>query len=219
MKKYQQIKTLIDHFECFEQETGTQDLSSFATWFNIKMNTANTSTNEIEADHRPIESHILQSLAILSNHLKHYIKTAIKATPLVGWNDLVIIIVLYYGRAMRKTELIQAALIEISPGIEVIKRLLRTNLIYEYNDPKDGRAKLVDITPRGRQLFEQTLPKMDLAQNIAVGNLTNTEKQQLIPILSKLVHFHDPIFKQDLGSELGEIIEKYVKIEETSSVV
>lgn len=219
MKKYQQIKTLIDHFECFEQETGTQDLSSFATWLNIKMNIAGTNTDKIEADHRPIESRILQSLAILSSHLKHYIKTAIRDTPLVGWNDLVVMIVLYYGKAMRKTELIQAALIEISPGIEVIKRLLRTDLIYEYNDPGDGRAKLVDMTSQGRKLFEQTLPQMALAQNIAVGNLTDTEKQQLIPILSKLVHFHDPIFKQDLGSGLEEIIGKYVTVEAVSEAV
>lgn len=207
--KYDKIKSLIEQFEQFEQESGTDNINAFAYWLNSKVNSLHE--DEGKGEEQYLDNQIAQAFSMLSNHTKHYVKTAIKGSPLVGWNDFVMMVVLFYKGSMRKTAVIQRSLLELSPGIEVIKRLLRANLIEEFNDPDDGRAKRVKLTTSGVQLVKTMQSKMDTVSKIITGNLTLQEKKQMLPILSKLVHFHEPIFKEDLGSELEVILEKYVR--------
>ncbi|NJL74407.1 MAG: winged helix DNA-binding protein [Saprospiraceae bacterium] len=164
-----------------------------------------------EEEQTYLNSDITQYIGMLFNHARHYVKTATKQTPLVGWNDLVAMVVLFYGGSMRKTELIQRCLIELSPGIEVLKRLLRQGLVEEFDDVADGRAKQVNLTQSGKKLYQEIEARMEKVGQIVAGNLSLDEKRQLVPLLHKLINFHQPIFEEDLGKDLEVILEKWVR--------
>jgi hypothetical protein len=50
---------------------------------------------------------------------------------------------------------------------------------------------------------------MNQVAKIVGGNLTMEEKASLLPPLMKLMAFHDPIWQEDRGRDLEQIIEKY----------
>ena len=78
---------------------------------------------------------------------------------------------------------------EVSSGIEVIRRLLRIGLIEDYPDPHDRRSKRVRITTAGRQILTDLRPGMDNIGELVTGNLTEREKNQLARILQNLNTF------------------------------
>ena len=207
---YQRLKELIDYFETFERDFGDQGISTFAYWLNTEVNGISPDPNENPDDE--INEQVFQALGILASHARHYVKTMVKDTPLSGWNDLIVVMVLYYRREkMRKSDLIRHSLIDLSAGTETLKRLLKQDLLQAFEDPKDRRAKLVGLTPISETLFKTVIEKrITQVAKIIAGNLTQEEKQQLLPILFKLVHFHEPIFMEDYGSAIEVLLEKYI---------
>lgn len=145
---YKNIQSLIDYYAEFEKETDLEGMKHFSNWFSKKMNPVEMEKQSVGEMVNNTDQKILQGFAMLANHSKHYVKTATKDTPLSGWNDLLMLVVLSVAGPTRKTELIKYLIIDLSPGIEVIKRLMRHQLLEEENDPSDGRAKLVKISKR-----------------------------------------------------------------------
>ncbi|MEL6252470.1 MAG: MarR family winged helix-turn-helix transcriptional regulator [Bacteroidota bacterium] len=205
--KYDKIKELMDHFEAFENETGSQEISSFAHWLHKKSLKENYYQGpKLE---QQLNERIVEELGKINNYTKHYIKKVTRESPLAGWNDMVAIIILYYAGSRRKTEVIQMGLMELSPGMEVVRRLLRLDMIEEFPDPDDGRAKRIKLTKKGREMFVEMEKEIKKVSKIMSGNLNVEEKQQLLFILEKLQNYHYPIWIEDQDSAIDKILDKY----------
>lgn len=211
---YKNIQLLIEYYAEFEKETGLDGMKHFSNWFSKKMNPVEMEKQTVGEMVNNTDQKILQGFAMLANHSKHYVKTATKDTPLSGWNDLLMLIVLSVAGPTRKTELIKYLIIDLSPGMEVIKRMLRHQLLEEEEDPTDGRAKLVKASKKGMTLVKEMKYKIHSIGKIIGGNLSNADKEELLPLLYKLAKFHKPIFEDDYGMELELIVEKYFSGEE-----
>lgn len=83
----------------------------------------------------------------------------------------------------------------------VITRLLHLGLIEQAYSDLDKRSKLIRITERGVLILENQMEKIRQAIHIVAGNLTHTEKMELIRILNKLDLLHYPIFSRNINSE------------------
>ncbi|VEH21176.1 Uncharacterised protein [Chryseobacterium nakagawai] len=83
----------------------------------------------------------------------------------------------------------------------VITRLLHQGLIELAYSDLDKRSKLIRITERGVLILENQMEKIRQDTHIVAGNLTYTEKMELIRILNKLDRFHYPIFSRNINSE------------------
>ncbi len=206
---YQPIHELIDHFATFEKETGQKDLTAFAHWLQQRLQ-ASESPASPSSTANQLDQDILQSIGELTYHARHYVRKATRDTPLSGWNDLVVMIVLHYQGTQRKSQVIQSSLMDPSSGIEVLKRLLRKGLAEEMPDPDDKRARLVQLSSEGNALFKALSPRLGIIGQIVAGNLSPEEKQALVPILKKLVHFHQPVFVNDYETPLADIVAKYL---------
>ena len=202
--KYQLLHDLIDQYEKYEQEGGENNLKDFTLWLN----------NSLEEQHGEIpDANLNEELSIgvgmLFKHARHYIKTALMQSPLKGVDDFAFLATLSEEGDLKKSELIKYNLIEFSPGMEVIRRLIRNELIEDYNDPDDGRSRKVKITAKGKQTLQDSLTEMFKASKIIVGNLNLHEKAQFVHLARKLLHFHRPIWNQDQGRPLDDILNKY----------
>ncbi len=210
---YQSLKTLIDSLAEFEEETGRQgDLPAFSLWLYEKIYPHQSSVVAKEGgNYQPSYDELISTgIASLWQHARHYIKTALRDSPLKGINDFIFLLILREFGDMRKSDLINRTLLEFSPGMEVIRRLLRRDLIEDYDDPDDGRSRRVKITNKGMNALEVAMPKIKEVNRLVAGKLDHEEKITLLRTIQKLQHFHDPIWREHHGEEVDRIIERYL---------
>jgi len=137
-----------------------------------------------------------------------YFKKALKESNITTLDEFSFLIVLMTYPSLSKTELIQKLIMEITSGVEVIKRLLKNGLIEEFANPNDKRSVLVAITSKGKQELAALLPKMGIVGNVVVGNLTPEEVTSLSYLLRKLDYHHNDIFLNHRNLTLEELVGK-----------
>lgn len=211
---YELLKQVVGLLEDFELETGKNDLSSFSTWL-FQRQQSDAEEEEIPPTRwddyaANADAHIAMSIGGLNAHAKHYIKTALKDTELKGLHDFTFLATLVSAGDLRKTDLIATNMLEFSPGMEVIRRLLRNGFIEDYDNPEDGRSRRVSITEKGKKVFEQALLQMEKVNRIVAGNLSAAEKQAVLNKLRKLLVFHQPIWDNEYGEDLEKIMERHI---------
>lgn len=140
-----------------------------------------------------------------------YFKKALKEGNINTLDEFSFLIVLMTYPSLSKTELVQKLIMEKTSGIEVIKRLLKNELIEEFANPNDKRSVLVAITPKGREELVSLLPKMGLVGSVLIGNLTPTEISSLSFLLRKLDYYHNDIFLHHRNLSLEELRDRSEK--------
>lgn len=170
--------------------------------------TENKDDREIhEPDFRQDRANLLSQLIALNyRYTKEYAKKGLEVSKLQTVEEFSYLIVLMSCKHLFKTELILKNAMQITSGIEVIKRLLKKGFIRQYADKEDKRRQLVAITPDGVEEMKRVFPKMRMVSDIIVGNLTGSEQQSLIYLLQKLVAFHKELFLNHLNENLEDLL-------------
>lgn len=204
---YSLLECLIQELKQYETENGLPALSEFSAWLYEKQHTDTTEEdlNGSRRIHQEIDESLANQLVELYQHARHYIKTALRDTPLKGIFDYTFLITLEEMGDLRKSDLIHYNTVEFSPGMEVIRRLIRNQLIQDYDDPTDGRSKKVRLTAEGLGVLQKVRPQMSLVFQILSGDLSLREKRQTLNGLRKLNNFHHPVWEQQHGEALNKI--------------
>ena len=205
------MMTLIEKYENAGNETMTTE--AFMLWLNGKAidegKTENANLYK-EKSNAFSEWRISYFVWLMSKYAKTYVKRALQNSPLVGLDDFGFLISLCYEGSKTKTELIQQSIMEVSSGMEIIKRLEKKGLIKSFRDENDKRAIRLAATVKGQTVLAEAMKEMFKASNIIAGNLNSNERTHLLTILNKLHLFHNPIFLNEGKTELVEIQEKYL---------
>ena len=92
----------------------------------------------------------------------------------------------------------------------MMKRMIEAGLVEESTDKMDKRVHRVKLTAKGRRIkdnfFQQSVSDLKLKS----GNLSQTEKEELIRLLAYLEKFHANIYFNDSGLSFEEMIEKHL---------
>ncbi len=67
-----------------------------------------------------------------------------------------------------------------------VKTLMTEGLVASHQNPEDSRAHTLRLTPRGRDIFESTLPRMRARQDLLRAHLETQEEEVLLRALLKL---------------------------------
>ena len=81
-----------------------------------------------------------------------------------------------------------------------IQKLLQRRLLKREADPDDLRSYVLALTPTGRAIFDETMPRMVQQQAAMLGTLTEAEQKQLCELLDKMV-IASPTWPADLEPE------------------
>ena len=92
-----------------------------------------------------------------------------------------------HQESFRKMEIIELHNLEAPTGIEIIKRLLRNELVEEFADEVDRRAKRIQITQHGISEIKQIKPEIDLIFTKFTAPLNLHKRIQASGILEKLI--------------------------------
>lgn len=199
MTRYSSIKKSIDWIEKFENQlTGDEiwDDKKFADWLVKELGAKD---EPIAVEKTKSNPKIMLNIFFMYKYASFYSRKIFKNSVIYSIDDFSFLASLLPDKKMRKADVIRKNVAEKSSGNEVLKRLLKQNLIKETDNPADKRSKLLEITPQGFKEIDAIRNQMFNMAALVDGNLTEEEKSNMLNMLAKLNDFHRPIF--DLNDE------------------
>ncbi|AXT52193.1 MarR family transcriptional regulator [Aquimarina sp. BL5] len=209
MRVYELIKQLIDLVGEFVNERKSNDihLKSFVNWVSKRMDQTSASENYTITGHSR-EAEIAAHIGRLSRYSNTYIKSALVDLPFTTDMDFAFTAILHRSGEIGKTDLIRKMVYDKSSGMEVIKRLLKNEIIEQFPNPDDKRSKLLRLTKKGEEYVIMAYGEASKAAKVVSGCLTENEQISLLNTLKKLDDFHLPIYLEE-EKDLEIIREKY----------
>lgn len=192
---YDLINDLVTLVKRYEKESvhTVHDVNTFRQWLNHDSN-PNDDLPEPEWEGkdkgRSADSVINTSLVHLYRYAKLHAKAAIANTSFSTPDEFIYLISLVSFGSMSKTSLIRLNIHEKSAGIQIINRLIRNEWVAQQSLGSDKRNKMIDITPKGKLLLDESMEKIRKASGNVTQPLSHQEKMNLIATLLKLEKFH-----------------------------
>ncbi len=202
MNKYSLLKEIITLVEEFEMKNVNQyvDLEDFIFWMQNKKVidgiVHNAECNIPENDKFLINGEISRHIFRLNKFAAIYAKELLQDSPLISINDFGFVANVHVQKAISKSELIRLMLMEKSPGMEVIKRLLAKNIFEEFDNQNDKRSKMIRLTPFGFETIFKTYEKMSKLSDMVCADLNYDTKINILKVLQHLDNFHNIIFEK-----------------------
>ena len=192
---YDLINEMVTLVKVYERESDhtTHDMNTFGQWLNQHLKNSNQVSEpewEGKSAGRSADSVINTSLVHLYRYAKMHAKAAIVNTPFSTPDDFIYLISLVSFGSMSKTSLIRLNIHEKSAGIQIINRLIKNGLAEQHALDSDKRNRMIHITPKGKQLLDQSMQNIRNASSNVTEPLSRQEKMNLISILLKLEKFH-----------------------------
>lgn len=207
MEEYANVKKLIEWAEKFGQQLrdGEKwDDANFSAWLSNEIHQNPAKNNETS---KKPQSSLLMAVYFLNKYAVFYSRRIFKNSLIYSLDDFSFLAALLPDKKLRKADVVRKNITEKSSGNEVLKRLLKHNLIKETNNPDDKRSKLLEITPLGFQEIFAVKEQMQKMATLVEGDLTEQEKSAMLLMINKLHKYHSPLFEANdellLNDRLG----------------
>lgn len=201
------LKEIIALAEAYQQQTkaDTWQKVQFVSWI---INEANKPERPpAPAAFVPSQDGLISMfLGIAYKYAQFYSRRVFRNTKIYSLDDFAVLVSLFPDKEFKKIDVLRMCIQEKSSGNEVLKRLLREELLQERENPADARSKLLSLTDKGRTqygLIQRGISKM--AGHI-VGDLNAEEKNLLLQVLMKLHQFHKPYFEENDEETLNKLL-------------
>lgn len=201
---------LLEKWEEFVRLTGSGNLEEFASWMLKK--------KEVLRE-KKVDSHgffldpLMKGLDLqgeypgipnsagmagymvvrLFKSLRFYFKPILSRHNLSGLDDFFFLATLAWKDNISKKTLCKLNLTDIPTGMDVIKRLMRQELITEKENPLDKREKLMTLSEHGRSKIFQVFLDSEGVQDV-LADLSDRDRLSLLKLLDHLNHFHTTRF-------------------------
>lgn len=208
------IKHLVDSALTYRASSFGDDLdpSDFAVWL-LESHKKDDKNGILNLPNFEIDKELIAQIGRLGRYGHSYLKAALIETPFVTDMDFAFCAMLQQYGSMGKTALIKLMVYEKSSGMEIIKRLLQSNLIEQTPNLEDKRSKLLSVTKKGHEALQNAYRTAGIAAKIISGPLTGQEKGILLNLLKKLDTFHEDVYHSG-ETDLQKIADSLSNIDE-----
>jgi len=190
MKK-DSVIPLIEKWELFLEIKKNNDLYEFAQWILDEREQGNQKTNKrIEIFVHNEEYLAANYINRLNKYVKSYVKPLFKDTMLNNSEDFALLSLISRMDRPTKREVCIANIMELSTGIDMIRRLIKLNYIKEEPHEVDGRSMRLTITEKGIKVLTIIYERLALLEQKVLADLTRNDKQELLRILEYLDTYH-----------------------------
>lgn len=196
------VMDLIQEFEISNEGRYEHSVDGFKNWISASnQHTDSEPAWEGKENGRSAESVINTLIVHMNRYAKSYSKSAILGSDFSTQEDFIYLINLKAFGEMSKMELIKKNVHEKPVGMQIINRLITQAWIEQSNSLIDKRSKVISITSKGLLALENQMSKIRKATEIVTGDLTHSEKMELIRLLNKLNDFHQPIYDKNIETK------------------
>jgi DNA-binding MarR family transcriptional regulator len=105
----------------------------------------------------------------------------------VGIGQWAILLFLWARDGMSQAELARVVAIEPPTMVRTVDRMVRDGFVTRESDPRDARVSRIHLTPKGRALRDELVPKAVGVNDANLGLLTAREASELRRLLGKLL--------------------------------
>jgi DNA-binding MarR family transcriptional regulator len=202
------VVELVNLFEAFHNETGSDDIKEFSVWLNRRMHEPD---KQKEKGVTNVEDNrfIVWNIHRLSKYFRWYAKSFINANGLNSMDEFFFLVSINNRGTPAKNEVYKDTISELTTGTQMMKRLVEIGMVKEVVDKKDKRIKRVELTAKGKRTRENILEQSKKDLLLKAGNLSEEEKIQLKSSLTYLEKFHGEIYQNDGDKSIDEILSKY----------
>lgn len=199
---YNLLKEVLELLEQFElQADENPSVDDFKSWIALNHRTAQSEPNWVGKERgRSAESVITTLILHMNRYGKTYSKSAIYGSDFSTQEDFIYLINLKAFGALSKMELIKINLHEKPTGMQIINRLIMQGWVTQENSLTDKRSKMLKISDRGLAVLDRQMGDIRKATAIVSGDLSYSEKMELIRLLTKLDNFHQPIYARNIAA-------------------
>jgi len=185
------VKEIIHWLELFNKENPDieMNIESFILWLNSKL-FAGDQIHQSSQGTEMLNMELTFLLIIQNRHYKTYTKKVLGESEFSSPEGFSFLYHLSLADSYRKMELIKMHHVEPPSGVEVLKRLLNKQLIKEFDDPDDKRAKRIRITETGKKEIQEILPKMQKVFDLMTAEMSLNEKLHVVSFLKQMNNFH-----------------------------
>ncbi|MEZ5059227.1 MAG: winged helix DNA-binding protein [Saprospiraceae bacterium] len=179
---YSLMKELIKYLEEYQGGDASNRLEDFVIWLNNNLFSGKPDDKHAAHD----ELMIAFKMLYLNKELKKQTKHVLSSSKVSSIDEYSFLLHLDFQESFRKMEIIEIHNLEAPTGIEIIKRLLKNELIEEFTDQEDRRAKRIQLTKKGKKEIDILKPQIDMLFAKFTEPLSLDEKIQLSGIFDKL---------------------------------
>lgn len=179
----------------------SQDISGFKKWIaeqydndQLQIRTEDIEWEGKEFGRSP-ESVISTLLVHLNRYANRYSEAAIMNSDFSTQDDFIYLINLKAFGQMTKSELISKNVHQEYEGNQIIERLEDKGWIHPINPVLSDMHDLVCISAKGEEVLTIQMDEIRKATSRVAGDLTHSERIELIKILTKLELYHQSVFK------------------------
>lgn len=202
MKTKEILLQLIEELDKFEHslsENETPDMNDFIAFLCNTKNIEQRYSSEVE---------IAQHVSLLHRYSKFYMKKVLKNSAMKTMEEYTYLIPLLHRKSLSKTELNSMNVMEKTSGNEIIKRLLKKNLIRQQRNQLDRRSMSVFITDKGRNEILKLYPNLQKSATLLSSSLSTSQKTILANSMREMSHFHSDIFINGKDKTIDEIMQE-----------
>lgn len=202
----QQVK----EFESSKAYKPNADVDDFRVWMNDKKYSDECPTKLFKNENHQVsftENEICKQVLLLGRYSKLLIRKGLGDFPELANEEFTYLYRLKDEPFLTKIQLIEKNGHEKQTGTQIIKRLLEAGFLEEKNDDDDKRSKRLNLTKKGKEIFHESVAKVNLTSKILSGKLDKEEKSEFLRILKKLNEFHVHIYTEYKNSDIQKIYE------------
>lgn len=212
MKYKKLLFDLIDYLDAFESlhdggshEPEIKGFADFLSWRCGKKKKQEEEVVSVTRERAAGAKNIARGVSLLHRYSRFYIKKALTESPLQTEDEYTYLVSLMNGESMTKTELNNLNAMEKTSGAEVMRRLLKANLIEQRPDEEDRRSMRVSITPEGRKVLVNLFPNLRLCAETLVSALSDEQLTAFDHLLWLLCECHNEMFTGKHDAELTDL--------------
>ncbi|TVQ18315.1 MAG: MarR family transcriptional regulator [Bacteroidetes bacterium] len=216
MDTYNKITQLISRWSEFEHKTGSSDMADFGRWLSCddeKRITEPAGVSPEADDHMTFYKQMppaRQFLTLLSRgarFLDFYLKKAFEGLEISSRLEFQFLVSIYEMKNPRKTDVIYFNLVELSTGVETLKRMQKNGLVTDFPDPADKRTKRLVLTAKGNEVLSAALKKFQWLDLLVNSFGSDDSWQAFSPSLMWFNDFHNEVYHKHKEKSFEQLMD------------
>ena len=198
----------VQEFEYSGSSKNDSTIEDFRNFLNDKHYKSQSPRFISESEQKKVndlENEIAKQLILLSRFTKQMIRRGLQDFPELYNEEFTYLYRIMDEPLLTKMQLVEKNAHEKQTGMEIIRRLVKNNLLEEIPDSKDKRVTRLKISELGKKYFDQSVESVSITSRVLSAKLDIEEKDNLLKTLKKLNEFHFNIYHQYKDSDITEI--------------
>ncbi|GAB3719835.1 MarR family winged helix-turn-helix transcriptional regulator [Spirosoma lituiforme] len=131
----------------------------------------------------------------LNRYAKSYAKPIMAEHGFASADEFLFLSLIAQMNMPTKKEVCIANATEFTTGVDILRRLLRQELIQETPDERDGRAKRLSMTEKGLGTVQQVYQQLAQLEGSVLADLAEIDRKHFLQTLKYLNNYHFQFYK------------------------